>query len=124
MDWIGPKARDVPPHPRREPRYPGALSGAGIRTVFEGCADFQEREVLIGGDPEKKCAAFGIAGQVRTERLNDYVLRPLATSELLRDAPPEAALRMLLEGIVYSQNVTLCTTLDQAVFAQIGRAHV
>lgn len=119
MDWLGPKEHGAPPHPRREPRYPGALSGEGIRTVFEGCADFQEREVLIGGDPEKKCAAFGIAGQIRTERLNDYVLRPLATSELLRDALPEAAVRMLLEGIVYSQSVTLCTTLDEAVFALV-----
>jgi len=119
MDWLGPKEHGAPPHPRREPRYPGALSGEGIRTVFEGCADFQEREVLIGGDPEKKCAAFGIAGQIRTERLNDYVLRPLATSELLRDALPEAAVRMLLEGIVYSQSATLCTTLDEAVFALV-----
>ncbi len=46
--------------------------------------------------------------------------RPLATSQLLREATPEAAFRMMTEGIVYTQLVQVCTTLDQAVFALIN----
>ena len=52
--------------------------------------------------------------------MNDYILRPLATSQLLREATPEAAFRMMTEGIVYTQLVQVCTTLDQAVFALIN----
>ena len=52
--------------------------------------------------------------------MNDYILRPLATSPLLREATPQAAFRMMTEGIVYTQLVQVCTTLDQAVFALIN----
>ena len=52
--------------------------------------------------------------------MNEYILRPLATSQLLREATPEAAFRMMTEGIVYTQLVQVCTTLDQAVFALIN----
>ena len=114
----GPKRTQVPPHPRQEPRFEGALSPERIRFLFQDCADFQEREVLIGGDAEKRCALFAIAGQVRNERLYDYVLRPLAMNPLLREANPEAAARLLREGAVYS-DVKPCTTLDQAVFALV-----
>ena len=80
-----------PPHPRREPRFDGPLTAARLRTLFRGCADFAERTVLLGGDPEKRTTVFLIEGQVRAERLSDFVLRPLATSELLRTADRRAA---------------------------------
>ena len=58
MGWIGPKGEDIPPHPRQEPRFEGDLTADHIRFIFRDCADFGEREVLIGGDPEKRtCAA-------------------------------------------------------------------
>ena len=120
MGWIGPKGEDIPPHPRQEPRFEGDLTADHIRFIFRDCADFGEREVLIGGDPEKRTTVFFINGQVRNERMNDYILRPLATSQLLREATPEAAFRMMTEGIVYTQLVQVCTTLDQAVFALIN----
>ena len=96
------------------------MTAEHIRFIFRDCADFGEREVLIGGDPEKRTTVFFINGQVRNERMNDYILRPLATSQLLREATPEAAFRMMTEGIVYTQLVQVCTTLDQAVFALIN----
>ena len=120
MGWIGPKGEFIPPHPRQEPRFEGDLTADHIRFIFRDCADFGEREVLIGGDPEKRTTVFFINGQVRNERMNDYILRPLATSQLLREATPEAAFRMMTEGIVYTQLVQVCTTLDQAVFALIN----
>lgn len=124
MGWIGPKGEDIPPHPRREPRFSGDLTADHIRFLFQDCVDFGERQVLIGGDPEKRATVFFINGQVRTERMNDYVLRPLATSPLLREATTEAAFRMMVEGIVYSQSVQVCQTLDQAVFALVDGSAV
>ena len=84
-----------PPHPRQEPRFAGELTGEHIRFLFRDCVDFGEREVLIGGDPEKRTRVFFIQGQVRGERLNDYVLRPLATSLALRAASPKSAARLM-----------------------------
>lgn len=118
MDWIGPKKTDIPPHPRQEPRFDGELTADHIRFLFQGCADFEERQVLIGGDPAKKAAVFSIIGQVRGERFYDYVLRPLASNPLLRDASPEAAFRMMTQGLVYAP-VKVCTTLDEAMFALV-----
>ena len=120
MPWIGPKGEAVPPHPRPEPRFEGDLTADRIRWIFRDSADFGERPVLIGVDPAKRTTVFFLNGQVRNERMNDYILRPLATSPLLREATPQAAFRMMTEGIVYTQLVQVCTTLDQAVFALIN----
>lgn len=120
MGWFGPKGTGDPPHPRQEPRFAGELTADYLRFLFQDCADFGERTVLIGGDPEKRTTVFFINGQVRNERMNDYILRPLATSPLLREASPEAAFRMMVEGIVYTQLVQVCDTTDQAVFALIN----
>lgn len=120
MRWFSPKEEEIPPHPRQEPRFEGELTADRIRFLFQDCADFGERPVLIGGDPEKRTTAFFINGQVRNERMNDYILRPLVTSTLLREASPDAAFRMMTEGIVYTQLVQVCTTVDQAVFALIN----
>ena len=120
MGWFGPKETGDPPHPRQEPRFAGELTADYLRFLFQDCADFGERTVLIGGDPDKRTTVFFINGQVRNERMNDYILRPLATSPLLREASPEAAFRMMVEGIVYTQLVQVCDTTDQAVFALIN----
>lgn len=119
MGWIGPKGEEIPPHPRQETRFEGELTADYIRYIFRDCVDFEEREVLIGGDPEKKITAFSISGQIRPERMSDYVLRPLTTNPLLREASPEAAFRMMVEGVVYTRSVKVCTTLDQAAFALV-----
>ena len=120
MERLGPKGgEDVPPHRRREPRFYGELDGDHIRYVFRDCADFAQRQVSIGGDRAKGCTVFSVDGQVRAERFSDFVLHPLATSAALREADRETAVRLMLDGIVYSPGVKLCRTLDEAVFALV-----
>ena len=53
MGLFTPKGEDIPPHPRQEPRFEGDLTADHIRFLFQDCADFGERTVLIGGDPAK-----------------------------------------------------------------------
>ena len=64
------------PHPRKEPRFPGPLSLARLEEVFSDCVDFSKREVFLHGDSQRRATVCYIDGQARTERLNDYVLRP------------------------------------------------
>ena len=75
------------PHPRQEPRIPGPLSLARLEEVFSDCADFSKREVYLHGDSGRKAVVCYIDGQARSERLNDYVLRPLAQDPALATVP-------------------------------------
>jgi hypothetical protein len=89
-----------------------------VEEIFSGCADFTKRPVRIGGDPEKEAVVYAIDGQVRTERLNDYVLRPLALSVRLRSASPAEALEEMVTGEIYARG-QVCQSLDEAVFALV-----
>ena len=124
MPWIEPERQAVPPHPRSEPRFAGTLTPDHLRAVFADCADFDERAVCLGGDPHKPGILFTIIGQVRTERLNDYVLRPLTNSSVLAQAAPADLFRLLVDGVVYCQVIQTCGTLDEAAFAMINGSAV
>ena len=79
------------PHPRREPRLPGPLSLGRLEEVFSDCVDFAKREVYLHGDSQRKAVVCYIDGQARSERLNDYVLRPLAQDPMLASVPESQA---------------------------------
>lgn len=72
----------VPFHPRRE-ELTQAADGKGLEQVFAQAEDFQHRRfrLLEGGWAE----LYWLDGMVRTERLNDYIIRPLTTLPLGKD---------------------------------------
>ena len=107
------------PHPRREPRLPGPLSLTRLEEVFTDCADFRRREVYLHGDRQRKAAVCYIDGQARTERLNDYVLRPLAQDPMLASVPEGELFDLLERGALYAQSAERETQLDPVVFALI-----
>lgn len=114
----------IPWHPRQEPRISGPLTPDNIRRVFANCVDFEEREVLLGGDPAKKTLLFTIGGMVRNERLNDYVLRPVANSEEIRGATLDQAFSIMLQGAVYNRGAQARDTMDQVIFDLINGSAV
>ena len=77
MGIFGTKKETPPPHPRREPRYGGPLTADAVAGVFDKCADFNRRTLYLNNDPQRQVEMLFIAGQVRNERVCDYVLRPL-----------------------------------------------
>ena len=102
------------PHPRREPRFPGELTLQAVEKIFSDCSDFAKRPALVGGVPGRRVTLCYINGMVRGERINDYILRPLAQSERLARAEGAEAFRLLEEGALYNLYVQRRTTLDQA----------
>lgn len=79
------------PHPRQEPRYPGAITLARLEEIFRDCVDFIHRTVWVGEDPRHSLTLCYLSGMVRMERISDYLLRPMAQDpELARCAgwPP------------------------------------
>ena len=102
------------PHPRREPRFPGELTLQAVEKIFSDCSDFARRPALVGGVPGRRVTLCYINGMLRGERINDYILRPLAQSERLARAEGAEAFRLLEEGALYNLYVQRRTTLDQA----------
>ena len=47
MGFFGRARENVPPHPRKEPRYDLPLTLESLETVFAGCADFSKRNVRL-----------------------------------------------------------------------------
>ena len=106
MGFFGRKREEVPPHPRREPRFALALSLESLEAVFAGCVDFSKRTVELAGDPEKTVTLCYIGGMVRMERVSDYVLRPMAQDGGLARCPDMAAvMRRMEEGALYNLGV-------------------
>ncbi len=120
MGFFGPRQEEVPPHPRQEPRIDLPLSLENVKQVFSDCVDFSSREVDLAGDERKRVTACYVGGMVRMERAADYVLRPIAQNERLREAGLEEAFRLMVNGALYSLSVEERTTMDQAVKDLIG----
>lgn len=117
MGIFGVKKEEVPPHPRREPRYPGPLTPDNVAEVFGDCIDFSRRGVWLNNDPDKRVELMYIQGQVRAERASDYLLRPMAQNDALGNAGSlEEVYRLMRDGGIYALTVKERTTLDEVVF--------
>ena len=115
MGIFGPRREPGEPHPRREPRYPGPLTLAGVEEIFRGCVDFTKRPVAIEGGPALTLCY--LSGMVKMERVSDYVLRPLAQdSSLAGCADMGALMKRMEDGALYNLSAAERTTLDQAAF--------
>ena len=108
------------PHPRKEPRIPGPLSLERLKEVFADCADFSKREVYLHGDSHRKATVCYIDGQARSERLNDYVLRPLAQDPMLATAPESELFDLMERGALYAHGCKRETEPDPVVMALIN----
>ena len=116
MGIFGRRRAPGHPHPRQEPIFGGPLCREALEGAFVNCADFKVRTLTLAGDPQKEVVVCGVEGMVRTERANDYVLRPLAQDPALAALTLEEGYRRLAEGGIYNWSVTPVETTDQAVF--------
>lgn len=117
MGIFGRKRAPGHPHPRPEPVFAAPLSAEALKDAFQGCVDFTTRELRLAGDPGRVVTLCAVDGMVRSERVNDYILRPLAQDEALGKASLEECFRLLASGALYNLSVSEVTTTDEAVFA-------
>lgn len=110
MGLFDPKGH-VAHHPRREPVFDQPLSWEAVCAVFDNCEDFTKKELTPQGW-DRSIRICWLNGMVRSERLNDYVLRPLAAWPLPSGEMPVEG---VLEGGVWNQSAQLQTTLDETV---------
>ena len=107
---------ELPHHPRREPE--GEVSWEAVQGLFACCADFARKEIAPAGlqAPVRVC---WLEGLVRSERLNDYVLRPLTA---LQPVPGERLARTVCRGGVWCQNAMEQQTLADTAAQMLAGA--
>ncbi len=105
------KQVNIPPHPRKTPKYPEPISAKALKNIFDDCSDFQIRDIspALIGEPLAVCWLDGVVdgGAVATE-----IIRPL--TELIR-AGAEPSTERLMQGAIYSAQAKERDDLDSLV---------
>ena len=107
--------RDIPPHPRREPRYPGPITAERLEEIFRDCVDYTVRPVVLGGGTGRGLTLCYLGGMVRMERVSDYLLKPLARDGSLAGCTPAQQMTRMEQGALYNLGVARRHSLDQVV---------
>lgn len=102
------------PHPRPEPRIPLPLTADHLKKVFSDCVDFKNRRVYLCGDRNRAVILCYIEGMAKTERFNDYILKPLAENRRLIGVAERELPALLEHGDIYTSGVTRSTSMDEA----------
>ena len=95
------------PTPRPEPMYPGELTDANIRAIFNGAADFVVRPLQCG---TYQLMLYAIDGLTSGGDISDFVVRPI--TERLTAASMGALYQHALAGMVYNAVADPCRDLD------------
>ena len=111
---MGSHQEYVPHHPKPEVVYDLPLNLEGLESAFAHCVEFASREIVLvqGGT----CTVCWLEGMVKSERLNDYVLRPLITGPVPAEVQKVGD---LLQGVIWNLNVQTQTTVDETVAAMV-----
>lgn len=92
------------------------LTAESVKKWFSGCDDFSSKELELAGMPGEKITMCYIQGTVRNERVNDYILRPIAQDgALARCGSMAEAVERMEEGALYNMGVKRRSTLEEAV---------
>lgn len=117
MSNPNPRHQPVPYHPEGEPPQTPA-TWEGLQGAMAGCADFSTKELQLSGTRDLLRLAW-VDGMVKSERLNDYVIRPLASAP----QPVTAALIRQMElGGVWNLNAKEQKSLEEVTAALIEGA--
>lgn len=107
MPFFGRRQGSVPYHPPSTNPLPQRPEPEALRALFVDCADWKGKELRLcsGG----VCRLFWLDGMVKSERLNDYIIRPLSTLPL----GEEDFVERLIEGGVWNLMVQRRETLGE-----------
>ena len=95
------------PTPRPKPMYPGELTDANIRAIFDGAADFVVRPLQCGA---YQLMLYAIDGLTSGGDISDFVVKPI--TEHLRGDSIDALYHHALRGVIYNAVADPCRDLD------------
>lgn len=94
------------PTPRPQPAYPGPVTDANIRAIFEGAGDFFARKLICG---KEEIYAYMIDGLVAGGDISDFVFKPLLS---MSGKNIQALYDQALKETVYNAVANSCADLD------------
>lgn len=100
------------PRPEQIPHYPGPVTMENVQRIFCDCADFSTRTVILHNDPGRQVTLCYINGMVRGERVNDYLLRPMAQDPFLASVEMSKVFELLAGGTLYNLYMDRQSSLD------------
>ena len=103
------------PTPRPDPMYPGPLTDAHIRAVFDGAGDFIVRPLDCG---KFHLFLYAIDGLTSGGDISDFVVKPI-TEHLHGDSVAELY-QQALSGMVYNAVADACPDLDTAAMKLVN----
>ncbi len=90
------------------------VTAAAVEAVFDGCYDFESRELHIGGDVGRKVRLCFIDGLVSGSDVAEQVIKPLTDPERFAGVTDvKAVIAMLLGGSVYVYTAKSRTKLGE-----------
>ena len=101
--------------PRPEPMYPGGLTDADIRAVFQGAGDFMARPLQCG---TWTLFAYAIDGITSGADTSEYIVKPI--TEHLRSDSMEGLYDAALRGGIYNAVASPCKDLDDAALKLVN----
>lgn len=97
------------PTPRKEPMYPGELTDANIRGIFDGAGDFNTRVLHCG---KHTLYGYAIDGITSGGDISEYVFKPIM--EQLKGEDTHTLYNKALCGAVVNSVAKPCERLDDA----------
>ena len=97
------------PTPRKEPMYPGELTDANIRGIFDGAGDFNTRVLHCG---KHTLYGYAIDGITSGGDISEYVFKPIM--EQLKGEDIHTLYNKALCGAVVNSVAKPCESLDDA----------
>lgn len=115
MGFTNP-ANKPPHHPRPAVTYPEPISTTALEGIFANCADFERRDILLGGDSELRATLYYIDGLISGSDISELILRPLTEPERLGNPSGySTCIENLMLGAVYSCTARERSALDELV---------
>lgn len=103
------------PTPRPAPMYPGEMTDANIRAIFNGAGDFIARELKCG---RFTLYAYAIDGLTSGGDTSQYIIRPIA--QRLNGETVAQLYENALGGVVYNSVANPCEDLDSVALKLVN----
>lgn len=94
----------------------GKLSAKNMRKILGDSSDIIEKRIYVNNENNFDLVVFAIDGMIDTNIVDDYILKPLATEEVVSKAKSEKDLyQMVVDGILYHVDQDEVDTIDKAI---------
>ena len=96
----------------------GKISSDNINKILGNSSDIIEKKVFVNNKNEFDLSIFAIDGMVDQNLIDDYILKPFASDEIIKTVNSEKELyKLVKEGIIYHVDQKDVVTIQEVIEA-------